>query len=292
MKKLITLYQIKNLDKLAKYADGFIIGSNDFSARLTNGFTIEEINLIIEKSTKIKKEIFLNVNRMFTDKEISIFEEIIKKIDVNNLSGIIVADIGTFMALDQLGFGSKVIYNPETLLTNTTDFNYLSSNNIKGAFIAKEITLEDIVTIGREKKYQMFMVGHGHLNMFYSKRYLLDNYQELIDGDNSYTNNQKLTIIEPKRKDSPYPIYQDNAGTHVFRSKVMNSFGFVEKLESVVDYFIIDTLFKDDNYGLRVLELYDKQDDEKISKLKDDYNEEWDFGFLDNKTYYKRKMSK
>ena len=67
-----------------------------------------------------------------------------------------------------LGLTSKFIYNPETLLTNDVDFNDLSSEQIKGAFVSKEITLEDILEIGSLKKYELFTLGHGHMSMFYS----------------------------------------------------------------------------------------------------------------------------
>ncbi|VEU80665.1 peptidase U32 family protein [Haploplasma axanthum] len=289
MKRIITLYDKDNLEKFFPYVDGFIVGSELFATRLTRSFSISDINEIIEKSNQNNKEIFLMVNQMFTDHQLIEFIKTFKTIEYLNLTGVVVADLGTVVELINLGIKDKIIYNPETLLTNTIDFNFLSSEGIKGAYVAKEITLEDILTIGANKNYQLFMVGHGHLNMFYSKRKLLDNYQELTKSELDYTNLQNLKIVEPKRKDSPYPIYQDKAGTHVFRSKVMNSFTFLEELKTVVDYFIIDTIFKNDDYGLLVAKLYRNGIDPKNqSEIEDSYHEKWDNGFLDNKTYYKR----
>lgn len=289
MKKIVTVFEINNIEKLAKYADGFIVGSDLFATRLTKSFSIEEINEIISKVNGLNKEIFLNVNQMFNDKQIDDFKLNLDLINYKDLTGIVVADLGTFILLSNMGLSNKVVYNPETLLTNAIDFNYLSTNNIMGAYIAKEITVEDIVKIGKQKKYKMFMVGHGHLNMFYSKRHLLDSYSEFIGKEDSYNNLHNLKIVEPKRKDTPFPIYQDEAGTHVFRSKVMNSLDYLSELESVVDYFIIDSIFKDDNYTLNILELYNNLNND-TNTIKDKYNEIWDNGFLDNKTYYKRKL--
>lgn len=290
MKKLVTIFDINNLEKLSEFADGFLVGNEAFSARQTKSFSVDEINSIIEKSKSLKKEVFLNVNQMFTDQQLDIFKEQLLTINTKDLTGIIVADLGTMILLESMDLATKVVYNPETLLTNEIDFNYLSANNILGAYIAKEITVEEVTKIGKAKKYQMFMVGHGHLNMFYSKRYLLDNYSELIEKAESYSNLQTLKIVEPKRADSPFPILQDKAGTHVFRSKVMNSFPFYNDLSSVVDYFIIDTIFKDDNYGYEILKMYSNNDVSNIETLKTNYDESWDEGFLNNKTYYKRKV--
>ena len=290
MKKLVTIFDINNLEKLSEFADGFLVGNEAFSARQTKSFSVDEINSIIEKSKSLKKEVFLNVNQMFTDQQLDIFKEQLLTINTKDLTGIIVADLGTMILLESMDLATKVVYNPETLLTNEIDFNFLSANNILGAYIAKEITVEEVTKIGKAKKYQMFMVGHGHLNMFYSKRYLLDNYSELIEKAESYSNLQTLKIVEPKRADSPFPILQDKAGTHVFRSKVMNSFPFYNDLSSVVDYFIIDTIFKDDNYGYEILKMYSNNDVSNIETLKTNYDESWDEGFLNNKTYYKRKV--
>lgn len=290
MKKIITIFDIRNIKELSKYADGFIIGSDKFSTRLTKSFSIDEINEIISLTKSLDKEVFLNVNQMFTDKQLESFELIFKNINYKDLTGIVVADLGTMILLNNLGLNNKIIYNPETLLTNEIDFNFLSTDNILGAYIAKEITVDNILSIGLKKKYKMFIVGHGHLNMFYSKRHLLDSYKEFIGKEESYDNLQTLKIIEPKRDKTPFPIFQDKAGTHVFRSKVMNSFDYLDKLNQVVDYFVIDTLFKDDVYGLEILKLYNNFDEEKVEKIKENYKEQWDNGFLDNKTYYKRKV--
>lgn len=288
MKKLITIFNIKNIEKFYPYVDGFIIGNNDFSGRLTTSFSIDQINEIIDKGINNNKEIFLNVNQMFTDQQLKQFIQIFKQINYQKLTGIICADLGTIVELQKLKLNNKLVYNPETLLTNQIDFNFLSSE-IKGAFVAKEITIDDVLLIGKNKQMELFFLGHGHLNMFYSKRKLLNNYQQLTNNELDFNFKQNLKIIEPnKRKNTPYPIYQDLAGTHVFRSKVMNSFQYLDQLEKVVDYFVIDTIFKNDDYGLEIAKLYFNKNNENIEEIQTRYNESWDNGFLDKKTYYKR----
>jgi U32 family peptidase len=100
------------------------------------------------------------------------------------------------------------------------------------------------------------MVGHGHLNMFYSKRQLIDNFMHYQEQDNIYHERQDMKIIEENRPDDPYPIVEDDAGTHVFRSQVFSSLEYLSELKEVVDYLIIDTLFKDDQYLYHIGPLY------------------------------------
>ena len=293
MKLLTTLYDIKHMENLNASFDGFIIGNDQFGARLTRSFTIEDINLAIKNAKKLQKEIFLQSNQMLDDKLIEAFSVFLDQIDVNHLTGIIVGDLGAVLLLKSKGLSDKAIYHPETLLTNSYDFNFLAKEGILGSFVAKEITLEDILEIGKTKAFKLFMIGHGHLNMFYSKRQLIHNFMDFTEQENIYHNKQNLKIIEEQRKDEPYPILEDKAGTHVFRSHVFSSLHHLDELKSVIDYLVIDSIFKDDAYANNIGMLYKtNQRDEKIIKdIQAKYQESWDEGFFNTKTIYKTKES-
>lgn len=137
------------------------------------------------------------------------------------------------------------------------------------------------------------MVGHGHLNMFYSKRQLIENFMHYTESENLYHNRQDLKIVEENRKEDPYPILEDKAGTHVFRSQVLSSLTHLSELKEFIDYLVVDTLFKDDDYALSVLKMYknENEDSELINKIRKDYHEIWDEGFYFKKTIYKHKGS-
>lgn len=290
MKLIVTVHDQKMIEDLAKFADGFIIGNEAFGTRLARSFSISEINQALNQMKSLGKLAFLNLNQMYTDAHILLLKAFLVKIDTQYLTGVIVADLGVIDLLKTLGLEQKAIYNPETLLTNSFDFNYLKSDHIYGAYVAKEITLSDIKEIGSKKAYHLFMVGHGHLNMFYSKRKLLHNYNDYINADVDYQDNYDLRIVEEKRSDSPYPVLEDKAGTHVFRSKVFSTLKFLNELSDIVDYLVIDTIFKDDVYALSVLKLYKHQSvlEDEIADIQKHYDELWDDGFLNVKTVYKR----
>lgn len=297
MKIITTIHEINNLANLLSLSDGIILGNNNFSARQTNSFSINEINLIINETKLNKKEVFLNLNKMYYDEEMELLKEFLLQIKVDKLDGIVIADIGLLHLLEQLNLKHLAIYNPETLHTNYFDFNYLSDDNILGSFVAKEITIEDILLIGKNKKYKLFYTGHGNLNMFYSKRNLLTNFTDHLEVEWELKNNKNLLIMEKKRKDERYPLLEDESGTHVFRANTLSSINFLNDLEKVCDYLIIDTIFKDDNYAKEVIPLYkdksiNKENYETIKdKLEKQYNEKWDDGFLNHKTFYKVKKN-
>ncbi|NLK12825.1 MAG: hypothetical protein GX312_04440 [Candidatus Phytoplasma sp.] len=290
MKLLTAIYDFKIIDEIKDMVDGLIIGNEEFATRLTKSFSLDEMTHIIYHLNKLGKESFITLNQMYTNQKLNEAKIFIKKLPTDLITGFIVADLGLYMTLKELGLEKKVVYNPETLLTNDFDFNYLTQTGIYGNYLAKEITLEDIKYISKHKMSKSFMVGHGHLNMFYSKRKLLKNYITYLNEDKNLENKQNLKIIEEKRKEEPYPILEDYAGTHVFRSHVFQTLSNIEILSESIDYLVIDPIFKDDQYLMEILPLYKKRmyDEEKINDIKAKYNETWDDGFLFRKTIYKR----
>lgn len=285
MKYLTYVHNLENINDLMN-VDGFIIGNATFSSRLTSSQNVDEINDLIFRLTKENKEIFLTLNKMYLDEEIDELKFFLTNVNTNLLTGILVTDLGVVQILIDLGLEKLIVWQGETLSTNPFDFNVLANFNAYGSFVAKEITLEDIKTISQNKKYNLFIIGHGHLNMFYSRRHLIKNFKEEY---NLNIDEHKTTfhLVENKRDNHEFPVLEDNHGTYVFRSSVVNSFKYLDQLKEIVDYFIIDPLFKDDNYTKAILSMYQNGFDDTIAEnLKTSYNEVWDDGFFETKTVY------
>lgn len=293
MKLLTTIYNLEHLHDLSQAADGFILGNEQFAVRLTKSFSIHEIHDAANIIHSLGKELFIVMNQMMTDEQLIEAKSIIESLPNDLIKGYIIADLGLIDVFKSLNLNHKVVYNPETLLTNYIDFNYLQDDYILGAFVSKEITLEDIKIIGSKKAYNLFMFGHGHQSMFYSKRPILDAYTDYLGKDRVYYKEQGLALEEEKRKSESFPILEDKGGTHVFRGVVFNSLNDIKALSSVVDYLIIDTLFKDDQYAKEVLPLYkhEQTDVASIQKIQEVYRETWNDGFLHKKTIYKGKTN-
>lgn len=291
MKILSTFFDLDHMALLSAYADGFLVGNDQFGTRLCKSFSQKELILAIDRSIELKKEIFLVFNQIMNDQELEGFETFVKELPLEKVNGIVVGDLGAIQLLSELGCSKKVIYNPETLITNTYDFNMMADLGIKGLYVAKEITLDELIDIGRHRELELFMVGHGHLNMFYSKRQLIENYMEHLGDQHQDHNRQDLRLIEETRPLDQYPILEDQAGTHVFRSNVMHSAHKIEALKPYVDYLVIDTIFKNDAYALAILPMYQKgQLDLEIKRqIESLYHETWDEGFFYKKTIYKTK---
>lgn len=293
MKLLTTIHNLNHLDALSAVADGFLVGDKRYAVRLTHSFDLNEMLDAINRIQKLNKSCFILMNQMMTDQELDDAKTYIESLPVHLIDGFIIADLGLVAIFRSLNLSHKVVYNPETLLTNTFDFNFLSNEHIYGAFVSKEITLDDIQTIGKQKAYHLFMYGHGHMSMFYSKRQILTAYTDYLTKDPIYHQDQELELQEPKRENENFPILEDFGGTHVFRGHVFQVLSDIKELSDVVDYLIIDTIFQDDDYAAKVLPLYRQMtSNESLTKeLQTSYQETWTDGFLHRKTIYKGKVN-
>lgn len=266
---------------------GLLLGTN-YSAKANKVFSIKQINYYLNI---LENDIYLNFTRMFEDSDIIRFKKYVRNIDLEKVKGIIIGDIGLFKVFKAIGYENKLIYYPDTLLTNYIDFSIYHDLGFYGAFTSKEITLDDIKTIYKKKpkNYNLFFLGHGNYSMFYSKRKLLTNFNLNYNTNFKLKNKKNLCVKEPSR-DELYPILEDRVGTYLFRTSTTNSFSYLKEVKKVVDYFLIDLVFKNDKYGLDILNLYNKKkvEEKEIINFKNKYHETWDNGFLDIKTYYKK----
>ncbi len=289
MKRLVTIHTLESMQSLFELTDGFIVGNKRFGARLTTSFSASEINHAIEDARALNKEIFLIANRIFDDEDCELFKDWMKNIHADLLTGIIVADVGAITTLGEIGLIQKAVFHPETLLTNRYDTNIFASEGIYGAFLAKEITLDEIRHIGLGRKLKLFMIGHGYLDMFYAKRQLIETFTIKANLNHTFHDQKNLTLIEAKRENEPYPILEDDAGTHVFRYHVFHTEKYVDVLKEAVDYLVIDTIFHDDQYAKQVLKYYQQPTDQLRENIMNTYHETWDEGFLHHPTMYKAK---
>lgn len=289
MKKLVTLFEVNSIEFLKNYCDGFIIGQDKVSTRLTRSFSSEEIVIASNMAKDAQKEVYILMNRILHDKDEHHYEDFIKSVDSEAITGYIIADIGVLSIAKKLNILHKMVYNPETLLANVFDVHYYHEQGIKGVFLAKEIILEDIIEIGKNRPYPLFMYIHGYLDMFYSKRQLVNAYFENKNLPNPYHDKRNLSVVEEKRPEFRYKALEDEAGTHIFRENVFCGLPYVDELSNSVDYIVFDTIFHDDQYTLEILKYYQEPSEEAKAQILDNYKEKWDTGFLFKKTVYKPK---
>lgn len=291
MKIAITVSNLVDLKTYLKETktDIYIIGNEVYANRLPGSFSIEDMKTAVELIKSYNKEVYINLNLIIHNEDLEKLNGYLDYLKELSVHGIIFGDLAVYMYAKKKQLTHVLIYNPDTLNTNLYDPIFWDKKDIKGLTIAKEIVKDEIIEICDNSSMEISIIGHGHLNMFHSRRPLIENFLEYNEEESKkYINNRNLHLIEETRNES-YPVFQDLHGTHIFREKCLMSFNEIKELSEHVDVFIIDSILKDSTYIVEIVDIYHKILDNKIQdtiELTKQYSKDHDSGFLHKKTVY------
>lgn len=252
-------YGMEDIERLKQAgASSIVAGTPFYSVRSVSHFTMEELKQVKEKCTALDLNLYVLVNRIFIESELPQLKEHLNALKELEVDGIYFSDMGVFYEASLLGMKDKMIYNPDTILTNANDIQSYLDLGMKMCTLSKEITLEDMVSIGNKVKDKMEVIVHGRLNMMHSKRKLLSNYMTFLKKDLDLVNNENLYLMEEHR-DEHMPIMEDEHGTHVFTGFTLCSFEEVEDLvKAHIENLRIEGHFMDIDELVSVVEDYHK----------------------------------
>jgi collagenase-like PrtC family protease len=165
MKLLCNPTSYGNAKKLIDlHVDQICIGLDKLSNRSSCILSFEELKEIIEYGKQNNVEVYALINKNFFDPEISFLTESLIKLINMNISGIIFADYSIPQILFENNLKTYLIYNPETLNTNSGQIDWFIENKIDEVSISREIVGREVLQIANEKKsikVQMQICGYS-----------------------------------------------------------------------------------------------------------------------------------
>ncbi len=269
---------------LERPVSGLVFGLNAFSQRMRETFSAEELAEYAKRVHEAGKKFYVNMNALIEEEDLDALEDVVRTVAELPLDGVLFADLAVYEAFKPYNLTQKLIYYPETYVTSPADVDFWSEQDIQSVVLSRELTLASIEKIGQRKNMPIAMVGHGYLNMFHSKRRLVKTFfDHTKDQDSNALKGKTFTLVEELRDDL-YPIYQDDFGTHIFRSRPFASFKVLDRLAGVLDVFLIDTLFYERDRIFQIVDDYAfSLEKAPASKLLERY-EDHDDGFLFQET--------
>lgn len=283
MKLISGIYNDKQLNKYLDFIDGAILMVPHFSLVYED----LDLNKAISKMKKLGKTIILSLNKIFTEDEI---DEAYKFLDEYKNEEVLfyVADLGLIKYAKDNNILDKIIYNPETMITNYLDLSVYMGFNLDAYGISNEITIEDLKTIYDKTKAPLFYLGFGKRLMFYSKRKLLSLYKEKYQTKFSFDD----LYLKEETRDDKYKIIENNNGTMIYRSYFISLHKELDNL-LFLKYFYIDPLDLEEDDYLNALSAYHDylynfiSHDEFIKKI-DSLNLNISDGFAYNDSVYQK----
>lgn len=246
--RLKSIEELKNLSQLG--IDVFSLDT-PFTTKKIHQFTIDEIKFISKEYN-----VYLLMNRFIHEADLEELDKYFNEIKDTNIKGIIVSELTVYVMAKKYGLDHLIIYQPGTMNTDTYSEEYFNTLNIKGITISRELTLNEIKQFG-QTKLELSLIGHGYIDMFYSKRKLITHYKTYKNMKGFIPrDNYSLTLNEEIRPNDFYPVLEDNYGTHIYRSKKLSSYEELNDLNLIINDFFIERIFLTDEEFIDSIKLY------------------------------------
>ncbi len=258
MQIMVTLYDQERLIELLKSpVDGIIVPIEQLSHRVNETVSQAHIEPVINQIKAAKKLVWLNMNAIMHPAQLTVLKDVFNVINDMDFDGIVFADLAVAHLALEYNLKKRLIYQPETYVTTAEDLAFWEKEDILSVCLARELTLSSMQTLSKDKTLPITLVGHGYINMFHSRRPLIENFFKYTNDTpaEDIKQSKQLTLIEEIR-DEKYPIIQDDFGTHIFRPKPLQSFSDFKAISSIVDYFIIEPFLYEHNTILQIIADY------------------------------------
>jgi len=248
MNKLIV--DVLGIEKLSKYkVDGIIINSIDYSIFSNTKFNYEEIEKI-NNFCKVNKVLsIVAIDKIFSENDLNNLTVFIEKLEKINIDYYIFSDLAIIDIFNKKKLLKKLIYKPNTLVTNYLDAEFLNNMGLN-FFVSNEISLEDISQIS--SKTNLSIEIYGYHPIFYSKRRSLRNFSEYL---NNIEIVNKTKYLKEELREELYPIYEYNDVSIIYSSERI---ALTKELESIinVNFYKINGDFLSEEEIFKIIDFY------------------------------------
>jgi len=271
MKYAVAIYNINTLKKCTGLVDTAVLMCPKYAYIYEDNFDINEAISYCENNSI---EVVLAINRIFMEHELNAVKEFILKYQDYKF---LVSDLGVVEIFKDLGSQDKVIYDPDTLICNSSDLSIYNSYGFNALGMSNEVLIDDIKTSFKKTSAPIFYQVFGKKLMFYSKRKLLSLYEEYKQM--SFTK-ENLSLVEEKRS-YHIPIFENENGIYCFRHYFISLLSEMNEL-SFLKYAYFETITLNDDEVYEVLSSYKDNNKERLALL----NLQIEDGFVYNDTVY------
>ena len=288
MKLLVSLNN-KTLDDYLKYTNSFIIGLKGFSINYLE-FDVLEIKKLLEKYHNI--ELFVSINKNIFNSDLDLLEKELLELNKLNIKGIMFYDLAVLSIAKRNNFNFDLVWHQGHMVTNYNTCNYYYDKGCKYAYLATEITVDEIREIKENSKISLMSFLFGYPIVSFSKRKLLTNYKihSKIDLKGDYQ------VIKSNNSGN-YFIKENDYGTSIIYGNKLNGIMPMNELKNVLSYGILDEQLISHDIFIKVLEVYydflnNKMSKEEAFKKVFELTDSDDTLFFYKKTIYKVKVDK
>lgn len=244
----------------AVYLGGTAFGMRAASAKFTPELLAEACTLAHGRG----KRVYLTCNTLPRNGEIPTFEGFVKTAADCGVDALIMTDIGLLSLAKRFVPDMEIHISTQAGIVNYASAGEFYNMGAKRVVLARELTLEEVAEIRAntpaELEIECFV--HGAMCVSFSGRCLLSQYLTDRDpnrGECAQPCRWGYHLMEEKRTDEFYPIFEDDQGTFILNAKDMCLIEHLDKLAKAgVNSFKIEGRAKSAYYVSVITNAYRK----------------------------------
>ncbi|QNO16087.1 U32 family peptidase [Alkalicella caledoniensis] len=224
--------------------------------------------------------VYVTLNILAHNEDLAELPKFVRWLAAVGVDAVIVSDPGIIAIIKKEAPDLEIHMSTQASVTNYAAAEFWKSQGLTRIVLARELSLDEIREIKEKVEVEIETFVHGAMCMSYSGRCLLSNFMVGRDanrGDCAQPCRWKYKLVEEKRPNEHYPVYEDDHGTYIMSSKDLRTIEFLPDLmKAGIDSFKIEGRMKSVNYVATVVNAYRQVIDE-IYEKGDDYSfdEKW-----------------
>ncbi|MCM1507278.1 MAG: U32 family peptidase [Ruminococcus flavefaciens] len=217
-------------------ADAVYLGRKQFGMRSSPlNFDFDQLVTAVQSAHAKGIKVYLTCNTLPRNNEIPQFEQFVREAVEAEVDALIVADIGLLALIKKYAPDMEIHISTQTGVVNYITARELYNMGAKRIVLARELTLEEIAEIRAKTSPDMEIETfvHGAMCVSFSGRCLLSQYlvnRDANRGECAQPCRWGYHLVEEKRPNEFFPIFEDEKGTYILNAKDMCMIEHIDKL--------------------------------------------------------------
>ncbi len=243
-------------------ADAVYLGGKEFGLREgADNFTIDELKEGINFAHDRGVKVYVTINIIPHNQDLIGLSEYLKKLAELNADAVIVSDPGILTIVKETIPDMEIHLSTQANAVNWASVKFWNKQGVERVVMARELSLNEIKEINQKlPNVDIEAFVHGAMCISYSGRCLLSNYMTYRDanqGQCAQSCRWKYSLVEEKRPEVNYPIFEDERGTYIFNSKDLCMIEYIpELIQAGIKSFKIEGRMKSVHYAATVTYIY------------------------------------
>ncbi len=217
-------------------ADAVYLAGKEFGMRASQtNFDNETLTKAVDYAHANGVRVYLTINTLPRNDEIDKLPEYLKFIDSIGIDAVIASDIGVLSLVKQHIPNMEIHISTQAGIVNYQTCLAFYEMGARRVVLAREVPLAEIAEI-REKipdDLDIEVFVHGAMCMSFSGRCLISNYltgRDANRGECAQPCRWGYHLVEEKRPNDFYPIFEDEKGTYILNAKDLCMIEYVDQL--------------------------------------------------------------